>query len=795
MSLRQLNLTKNNTVNQNTNTDNNNYPALSFIKASEYNNQITQNNYNKNNMEVENGEDKTDSSTNIQISIPITSSKEHKNDTNNNLNNHTINTSEIPRLQTVYPNIIKRNPIQVQKRKQKITNERKTNGYNQNDFRLTINGDFYNKYVEELNINNHIDAYITFRTKEESQSKVTCYNGTKKAPRIEISSGQLAIHGTDNDKIHSIIQKWMYTDQRFAYLIPGEYDIERISSTKANIQCKEESYFENNVNIEEFNNSIQNKLQIGSETATVTIKPRETVYTEFNAALEALDPTIKSPKQIQDIIPKRIKEHWNNKLLYWLCCKFEENQFNINNINLADFILELIPNYDIDNEQYMLKPQEDIKQNIQIDEIQKYCQTIKHIHPINPSFPCFLPSFINANKFNKLINHIIPNDCIKTSDKSYSSKLLSSNNTNKMGKISPITTITFNNIYPGLILGDEQNKLERPTYIFAGRKHQFKEYKKDISREYISQSIPRCNVCRKPGTTYSNCQRCKKQADKQRDQIKAKGKAENWTVKSINKKIADSKLPSVCNKCSRVGHKWVVCNHKPYCYLCALSHNVGDIRYCPIIQSTYIMLENIWNIQKNGGNPREYSNWQLLTNNMNDPNDQSHNKIPKSLQRDIPTLTNNNHNKNKNVNINNKPNKNNPNNTKSTDNPKDKELYENTMPGNSNDQQIHPSLRENDYDIEDNDSDDDIIITDSGNNKRDPNSNPSSNTKKNKPYAASQPIPKTKATTPPSTQRRSRRHRPKPQPPPLTKMNQINQKEIATSRSRSRSNRRDIDQK
>ena len=88
--------------------------------------------------------------------------------------------------------------------------------------------------------------------------------------------------------------------------------------------------------------------------------------------------------------------------------------------------------------------------------------------------------------------------------------------------------------------------MTKPTYVFGGKQYEFHEYQPDLSRAYINQSIPRCNVCRKPGTTYSNCQRCKVEMDKLRDEIKAKGKSEKWTVKAINKKIGDVKIPAVC---------------------------------------------------------------------------------------------------------------------------------------------------------------------------------------------------------------------------------------------------------
>ena len=108
----------------------------------------------------------------------------------------------------------------------------------------------------------------------------------------------------------------------------------------------EKSYFEDNVDIADFNQTIQDKLSIGTEIATVNIKPRETVYEDFSAALENLDPTIRTPKQIQDII------HEGSKILdqqidIWLCGKIAANNYNLStiDINISDYILELVPHF------------------------------------------------------------------------------------------------------------------------------------------------------------------------------------------------------------------------------------------------------------------------------------------------------------------------------------------------------------------------------------------------------------------------------------------------------------------
>ena len=177
--------------------------------------------------------------------------------------------------------------------------------------------------------------------------------------------------------------------------------------------------------------------------------------------------------------------------------------------------------------------------------------------------------------------------------------------------------------------------MTRPTYVFAGKQCQLQEYQHNPSRSYINQSIPRCNACRKPRTTYSNCQHCKVEMDKLRDEIKAKGK-KKMDVKPLNEKIGDVELLAVCNGCSRMGHKWVWCPYKPYCYLCALSHNVGDIKQCLALQSTYIIFENIWAMPRDDGNPKEYSIWQLLSNHTKSSNDKTSNSVPVSLQRDVP---------------------------------------------------------------------------------------------------------------------------------------------------------------
>ena len=425
-------------------------------------------------------------------------------------------------------------------------------------------------------------------------------------------------------------------------------------------------------------------------------------------------------------------------------------------------MLDLAPDFDIKPDPFILQPTSDINPKVQVPQIQKFCKIIKQIHPINPAFPCHYPEFVNTEKFNKLISRIIPENCVNTSDKSYSSIISSNKRPDKPTK-STITTITFNNIYPGFILGGGPNKIAKPSYIIADGKYQFQKYHKDISRSYINVSIPRCNVCRKPGITYSNCQRCKNEMDKIRDEIKAKGKAEKWTVKLINKKIGDVQIPSVCNKCSRVGHKWVICNQRPYCYLCALSHNVGDVRYCLLMQSIYIMLENIWAIHHSGGDPKEFSNWQLLTYKPTDDVPQA--IVPPALQREIPLLI-----------------------SKSTDSIKkktkplinkqtDKELYENALPGSAQNDQIHPSLKENDYP---DDSDDDVIK----------DIEEMIQTPKEVHVTKSQPQIPTKQTENRPPPRRSRRNRSRPKPQPKNQHRPRYNEESSpsnTSRSRSRS--------
>ena len=171
---------------------------------------------------------------------------------------------------------------------------------------------------------------------------------------------------------------------------------------------------------------------------------------------------MKSPKQIQEIIPKRNKEYWKNASLPWICNEIKNDDYKLSNMSIADFILEQIPNYDINRAEFELYPQDDIKIQAEIDQIQTYCNTILHIYPINPSFPCFYPPFMNGYKFDQLISFIIPDECIKTSNKSYTS-ILSPNKTNNINPI--LTIITFNKIYPGFIFGGGQFKVETSLYF------------------------------------------------------------------------------------------------------------------------------------------------------------------------------------------------------------------------------------------------------------------------------------------------------------------------------------------
>ena len=114
-----------------------------------------------------------------------------------------------------------------------------------------------------------------------------------------------------------------------------------------------------------------------------------------------------------------------------------------------------------------------------------------------------------------------------------------------------------------------------------------------------------------------------------------------------------------------------------------MSHNVGDVKQCLVLQSIYIIFENIWTIHSDNGNPKEYSNWQLLSYHAHSPNDQPSSNVPASLQRDIPLLV--------------PPKSKAPaqirqGNITSSDN----QLYENTIPGSGQGAALHPSLREDD---------------------------------------------------------------------------------------------------
>ena len=272
-----------------------------------------------------------------------------------------------------------------------------------------------------------------------------------------------------------------------------------------------------------------------------------------------------------------------------------------------------------------------------------------------------------------------------------------------------------------------------------------------------------------------------------------------------------------------------------------MSHNVGDVRYCVIMQSIYVIFENIWSIYQSGGNPKEYSNWQLLTQHIPGAAGKSlsPSRVPPSLQRDIPSLTNINNNRDKvtkrktnTIDTNNNDNNhNNTNNTDNTNKNKNKnvkrsinitsstssnkpdtlnnqrpsqniitsatkqstpELYENTLPGSSKSLQIHPSLQETEYPV---DSDEDVLIdliptlTPKGD-------LPPTSTKSMHP--SSQPAPAAPSTR--TNTRRSRRHRSrhKPQPPKaqmLSKDSFQSPSPSDTSRSRSRSKRKNKNQR
>ena len=58
----------------------------------------------------------------------------------------------------------------------------------------------------------------------------------------------------------------------------------------------------------------------------------------------------------------------------------------------------------------------------------------------------------------------------------------------------------------------------------------------------------------------------------------------------IRKYVGEFSLDPICYRCSSCGQIFVSCSKKPYCYLCSLSHNLGDPRHCEHEKFVYPLL-------------------------------------------------------------------------------------------------------------------------------------------------------------------------------------------------------------
>ena len=102
--------------------------------------------------------------------------------------------------------------------------------------------------------------------------------------------------------------------------------------------------------------------------------------------------------------------------------------------------------------------------------------------------------------------------------------------------------------------------------------------------------------------------------------------------------MGEAKVPQVCSRCSLYGHNYVGCDKKPLCYLCRLTHSVGDKYRCEVMKSVKKCFENALKLINLNVDPHLLSIFQILDYMDNDPVPVPH--IPKNLKLNLPTMKN-----------------------------------------------------------------------------------------------------------------------------------------------------------
>lgn len=552
-------------------------------------------------------------------------------------------------------------------------------GYNFDDFKITDDLEYiYNIYIEKFPLHLHINDYRIFVDQKEKQQQCINHNGTSIPPRWIVKHPRLAEIAPDNDKLQSHFLQWMRNDpsNQLKYFKFGQFDILRPNDRTIVYQCHDSSNFEDKADIDLINAKLnKGALFLNGEVVESQAFGRRTVFDEFDAVIFNLDPKINTNENLRRCLPIRLRDDRRSGLIYWMIQQWTANDGNPVGINVLDYItsdsgLNIDIFHDLDRTEFITRSS-DITENVSKEQVLSYCRDMLELYNDNPTIPLWYPQWFAKGKCEALLEYILPDDMVKTTNKDYAS-ILSTAPLNTDSPTLSQTVITFHNVYPPFILGGGPNLLPVPSPIIAGRIHQLLEYHGDITAEYIKFRVRRCYNCCFPGVTRPDCERCNIEEAALKEKIKRELTQNNAEIPVIRKALYEAKIEYICRKCSVKGdHKEKQCLNQFFCMLDALPHKVGDRQQCEVYKSIGGLLINAKVILDSGTKINNWTNWDILNNNlkstaakplplpMNDTDMIDVNEvqsaqnviIPSSLQQSIPRIPSNTNDPNDTTNI------------------------------------------------------------------------------------------------------------------------------------------------
>ena len=306
-------------------------------------------------------------------------------------------------------------------KRNKIYTEQKANGYgDKQNFTITKDGYYYSDMLKKVNIYYHIKHCYEFVQNEKKKNNSISYEGLIKPPSVEIQCDAFAKINDDDDTI-SILSELLTQDPSYSlhYIIPGQFTMIHPSLSKLIIQFEERSLFEEKIT--DYKNLQDNLNDLGilyqNQIVIFKLNPRKISYTPFNAALENFDSKIIKNQRIKSIIDKRIRLYYKNKFWIWFCNELILNNYDVTNINIADFYLQISPNIDIDKTEHKLSLS-DLHPSTTMETIKSWTEFITNL-PNNELIEYQCPNFLLRTKPNELLAKMIPEDFILNIDRSY----------------------------------------------------------------------------------------------------------------------------------------------------------------------------------------------------------------------------------------------------------------------------------------------------------------------------------------------------------------------------------------